>query len=287
MDRSGADHWCESAIHTLAELEGRRLQEVEFLLAKLVLEKYYRDNGEIREDRPERHRFDRGVQVWRFPDVLRITREWTRTCLHCSDNTFPQMLLFIELAHNAAERIQKPIQTTGVGQKAIRPILAPYDVFGSTRYVQFDTPKPVYPTDPKKCHVNYVVADTESWEQKMAQALEEMDEVIRYVKNDHLGFAIPYSIDNEQKHYFPDFILHIDDGQGAENPLNMVIEVTGERRPDKVVKVTVAQTFWIPAANNHGGFGRWAFLEIVDPWNAKSVIRNALNEQTLLTAERA
>ena len=28
---------------------------------------------------------------------------------------------------------------------------------------------------------------------------------------------------------------------------------------DKEVKVTTAQTLWIPAVNNHGEFGRWAF----------------------------
>jgi len=30
--------------------------------------------------------------------------------------------------------------------------------------------------------------------------------------------------------------------------------------------------------NNHGGFGRWAFIEITDPWNAKNEIRTALKE---------
>lgn len=29
--------------------------------------------------------------------------------------------------------------------------------------------------------------------------------------------------------------------------------------------------------NNHGGFGSWAFLEIVDPWDAKKAIREFLN----------
>ena len=29
--------------------------------------------------------------------------------------------------------------------------------------------------------------------------------------------------------------------------------------------------------NNHGGFGSWAFLEIVDPWDAKTAIREFLN----------
>ncbi len=28
----------------------------------------------------------------------------------------------------------------------------------------------------------------------------------------------------------------------------------------------------------HGGFGRWAFVEVTDPWDAKNTIRAALGE---------
>ncbi len=75
----------------------------------------------------------------------------------------------------------------------LKPILRPYDTLGSTRYVDFDTTRPVYATRADKCHISHVVADTESWEQKMAQTLEDMDEVVRYVKNHNLGFTIPYT----------------------------------------------------------------------------------------------
>lgn len=33
---------------------------------------------------------------------------------------------------------------------------------------------------------------------------------------------------------------------------------------------------WILEVTNHGGFGRWAFLEIVDPWDAKRTIQGFL-----------
>jgi type III restriction enzyme len=29
----------------------------------------------------------------------------------------------------------------------------------------------------------------------------------------------------------------------------------------------------VPAVNNHGGFGRWGFLEITDPWDAANTMR--------------
>ena len=112
----------------------------------------------------------------------------------------------------------------------------------------------------------------------MAQALEEMDEVLCYAKNHNLGFTIPYILNGEEKNYIPDFLVRIRDG--ADDPLNLLIEVTGERTKDKAAKVSTARNLWVPAVNNHEGFGRWAFLEIADPWDAKNTIRAALRSGT-------
>ena len=251
----------ESSIHTLDDLKARRKQEVTFLLAKLVLERYFRDD-------------ESNTKPWLFPQLLRITRNWLAACVTCKDNTFPQLLLLIEFAHDAADRIYRAIVASDSGEKTLKPVLRPYDTVGSTRYVDFDTTRSRYPTRADKCHVSHIVADTESWEQKMTQALEDMEEVICYVKNDHLGFNIPYTINGEEHHYIPDFIVRIDDGHGEDDPLNLIVEVTGERRKDKAAKVATAKTLWVPAVNHHGGFGRWAFLEMDDPWNAVNCIRD-------------
>jgi type III restriction enzyme len=176
-------------------LKKHRDNEVAFLLAKLTLEKYFRQDNEQRTDRPSVHRFDADVKGWLFP---------------------PQLLLLVEFAHDAADRIYKAIVESAAGTPALKPILRSYDAVGSTRYVDFDTTKAVYTTAPEKCHISHVVADTGSREQKMAQVVEDMPEVVRYVKNQGLGFTIPY-------------------------------------------------TLWVAAVNNHGGFGRWEFVEITDP----------------------
>jgi type III restriction enzyme len=273
----------ESSIHTLDDLKRRREQEVAFLLAKLALEHYFRDD-------------EGNGKPWLFPQILRISKRWLSECVTLKDNTFPQLLLLIEFAHDAADRIYKSIVASEEGEKAIKPILKPYDTLGSTRNVDFDTIRPVYSTDPAKCHISHVVADTASWEQKMATALEEMDEVISYVKNHNLGFAIPYTMNGEERNYYPDFLARIKfpsppaslagdntpfpsplagEGQG-EGEINLIIEVTGENKKDKAAKVSTASTLWVPAVNNHGGFGFWAFLEIQDPWDAIQAIRAAL-----------
>jgi type III restriction enzyme len=253
----------ETSIHTLDDLKKKREQEVAFLLAKLVLEKYFRDDAG-------------NTKPWMFPQILSITRRWLSECVTCKDNTFPQMLLLIELAHDAADRIYKAIVASTHQEKILKPILRPYDPVGSTRYVDFDTTRNVYATREDKCHINFVVADTESWEQKMAQTLEDMDEVTCYVKNQNLGFTIPYTINGEEHNYMPDFIVRIDDGYGKENPLNLIVEVSGEARKDKAAKVSTARDLWVEAVNNHGGFGRWGFIEISDPWDAANTIRAAL-----------
>ena len=258
----------ESVIHTLYDLQIHREQEVDFALAKLVLERYFRDT--------EGH-----TKPWLFPQLLRIVRHWRAECLILKDNTFPQLLLLHDLADDAAERIYQAIVQSTASEKTLTPILRPYDTVGSTRYVDFDTTRSVYPTDPAKCHISHVVADTGSWEQKMAQALEEMDEVVCYVKNHGLGFTIPYTLNGQERQYTPDFILQV--AQTSEvletsevsddDLLNLIVEVSGEARKDKAAKVATARNLWVPAMNNHGGFGRWAFIEITDPWDAKNTIR--------------
>jgi type III restriction enzyme len=240
-------------------------------LAKLTLEKYFRDD-------------DGNDKPWLFPQLLRISKRWLAECVTLKDNTFPQLLLLIEFAHDAADRIYKSIVASTDGTAALKPIPLPYDTVGSTRYVDFDTTRAVFATRPDKCHISHVVADTDSWEQKMAAVLEGMPEVIRYVKNHNLSFTIPYTLNGEEKNYVPDFIACIEDGGGPTDLLNLIIEVTGEKKKDKAAKSSTARTLWVPAVNNHGGFGRWAFIEVPDPWNAQKFIGDFL---TKLRAESA
>lgn len=254
----------ESSIHTLDDLKRRRPNEVAFLLARLTLEKYFRDD-------------DGNDKPWLFPQLLGIAKRWLAECVTLKDNTFPQLLLLIEFAHDAADRIYKAIVASTDGTAALKPILRPYDTLGSTRYVDFDTTRSVFATRADKCHISHVVADTDSWEQKMAETLEEMPEVVRYVKNHNLGFTIPYTLNGEEKNYIPDFIACIEDGHESADLLNLLIEVTGEKKKDKAAKVATARTLWVPAINNHGGFGRWSVIEVDDPWDSQNRIRKFLS----------
>jgi len=249
----------ESSIHTLNGLKARREQEITFLLAKRILENYFTDP-------------DGNPKVWLFPQLVQLSKQWLDRSLTCSSEAFPQLLMMAQLSHRAAEKIYAGIVQASPDKAILKPIMRPYDPVITTSVVDFDTIKQVYPT--KKSHVNYVAAHTESWEQKLAQILDEMPEIVSYVKNEGLRFTIPYVIEGTSANYLPDFIARVDFGSG-EN-LTLIVEVTGQKRKEKEAKASTARSLWVPAINNHGGFGKWAFIEITDPWFAADSIRDAL-----------
>ena len=199
----------------LDDLKLRRPQEVAFRIAKRVLDTYFRaaQNAE---------------QPWLFPQVLAITERWLAECVVLKDKAFPQMLLIAEWEHDAADRIHRAIVRGTAGEQRIMPILRPYDPIGSTRYVDFTTTKAVYAIE--KSPLNYLVMDSR-WEAKLGQVLDEMDEVVAYVKNQGLNFTIPYTFEGEAANYVPDLIVRVNDG--APEPLDLIIEVTGEHRREK------------------------------------------------------
>lgn len=259
----------EGSIHKLDDLKEHREQEVAFFLAKNVLAKYFTSVE------PDSSEAAPNYKPFLFPQVYEITKKWMQECLTLGDNTFTQLLLLYELADVAATKIWNSILKAEKGKKVLMPVLEPYDTMGYTRFVNFHTARPVYTTKADKCHISHVVCDTESWEQKMAQVIESMEETLSYVKNtQHLGFYIPYSKAGESHRYLPDFIVRLKNPQG--DITNLIVEVTGESKKDKENKAETANNLWIPAINNHGGFGHWAYIEIRNPWNVEKEIRGIL-----------
>jgi type III restriction enzyme len=191
------------------------------------------------------------------------------------DDTFKQLLLWSQHGHNAADKIYRAIVAAHEGEVRVMPVLSPAGPVGATDGVDFETARPTYATRADKCHVSHVVADTEAWEQKVAQALEDRTDVLAYVKNTNLGFFIPYTIDGIERRYYPDFVARV--MHEAVGPVNVILEVTGRREQDKAAKVETAKALWVPAVNNQGGYGQWAFVEVTDPWNAKQSLTEALD----------
>ena len=75
---------------------------------------------------------------------MRITSRWIDECVlpYMKDGAFPQLLLFVEFSHTAADKIRQAIYAGTRGEKRLLPNLAPYDPISSTDGVWFETRKP-------------------------------------------------------------------------------------------------------------------------------------------------
>ena len=108
-----------------------------------------------------------------FGRCKRIVRRWLdEGYLVCTGGTRPAMVTYLEMADKAAELIYSACQRAMGKDKGIKAILDPYNPHGSTTHVSFNTTKePLWTTAPSKCHVNYVVCDSD-WEAELARVVE-------------------------------------------------------------------------------------------------------------------
>jgi type III restriction enzyme len=199
-------------------------------------------------------------QLHLFGQLKRIVRQWVDTCLKCEGGTFPAQLRYATIADLACEKIIAAIVRSQVGEKRPKVVLDPYAPEGSTANANFYSSKDAYETDPRRSHLNYAVLDS-GWEGEFCRVVESHPLVRAYVKNQGMGFEVPYRFGSEMKRYIPDFIVRIDDGHGENDLLNLVAEVKGYRREDAKEKKSTMETYWVPGVNTMEEYGRWAFAE--------------------------
>lgn len=233
---------------TLKEWRARlRDQEAAFRIAKQVCDRWLEDNGA--EAVP--------VQVL-FPNVMFAAKRFLAEKLVLMGGSQARDILLVGQYMQAAigslyEAIRKGSKSDS-SEIAVVPQGAAG--LGSTLYVDFHTTKRVYPVE--RSHLNAMVADTSSWEQSAGFLLDSHPGVARWVKNDRLGFFIPWRKSGVSARYIPDFIVTLDNG------INVVVEIKGQVIDSADAKKVAAQR-WVQAVNRLGQHGRWAYLFVTDP----------------------
>ncbi|MEL6709369.1 MAG: DEAD/DEAH box helicase family protein [Pseudomonadota bacterium] len=235
--------------HTLSLKEAQNLRPstIAMNLAKDVLNRHFIDQ----DGEPKYHLFGQ---------IKSICRRWIdEDYLRCPGDTEPWMLsMYPQIAAIAADKIKTAIDRAASGDAKIKAVVDPYNPNGSSRFVSFNTTKDVRETDPRKCHVNYVVSDSD-WEAEFSRVAENHPKVISYVKNQGLGFTVPYKDGDTAREYVPDFIVQIDDGRGDDDPLNLIVEIKGMKNEQVKLKKETMTEKWVPGVNSLGAYGRWAF----------------------------
>lgn len=209
-------------------------------------------------------------QLYLFGQLKRIAKEWLDNYLVCKGGTYPAQLKYKTLADMAADKIVAGVNRAFADT---RPVVAEPDEYnptGSSSAVNRPTTKQdLYETDARRCQVNYVVLDSD-WEAEFCRVAEQHPKVRAYVKNHGLGFEVPYTLGGEKRTYIPDFIVLVDDGQGKDDPLHLVVEIKGYRREDAKEKKATMETLWVPGVNHTRRFGRWAFAEFTDVYEMQA-----------------
>jgi len=246
----------ESVELNVKHLDGMRQSTILFNLTKYLLYNKYRDPNED----PKMHLFGQ---------LKRIVRQWIDGgYLRCTGSTFPAQVLYQEIADMACNKIKAAITEAMIGDRPIKAILDAYNPIGSTSHVSFNTSKQtLWQTAPNKSHINWVVCDSD-WESEFARVAESHPRVRSYVKNQGLGFEVPYLYGSTPRKYIPDFIVQIDDGR--DDLLNLIVEIKGFRGEDAKQKASTMRNYWVTGVNNLGKFGRWEFAEFTSVFEIDS-----------------
>lgn len=283
IDGATVPSWVESAgivgkNEVIEGIKQTREQALAFEIATRVLQRFYTSQG---DERP-----------WLFPRLVEFTREWLRECVHLGHGYSLGYLSLSEPQQIAAEAIYNAItrlESEDARRPRLRPILRSFGATGSTDTVRFDTRKKTIETT--YSHVSHVTLDGKEgneWEKKVAKVCEGLaadGHITSYVKNDQLGFAVPYVHKGVSHQYWPDFLLKLNRGATVdaidpEMPRYLIVEVSGSQKspgPTKE-KARTARDSWCVAVNNHGGFGRWGYIELgkAEVADADHVLREAI-----------
>lgn len=252
----------------LEDIRRARTQRIAFELARMLAERPFAAHD--------------GVQrPWLFPQLVSICQRWLEECVSTEPPVTKGYLLLTQVGALAAEKVfDSIVRYPDSRPSVLMPLIRRFDPCGSTDEVRFLTRKVVMDPPPAKSHLNHVVLDGargNSWEEGLARMLEDDRRVKAYVKNERLGFTIPYVHEGRSHEYVPDFLvrLHItpDDVERT-----LIVEVSGSRKSPgpTVAKADTARNQWCAAVNNWGEFGRWGYVEVRNPAQEAGLLADAI-----------
>jgi type III restriction enzyme len=228
--------------------EQNHLQTIEFEIARYVLEQLIGVNGGVSDQKRRVLRLQSRHQL--FPQVYRFVQEYVERKVNFQ-GSHPCELGLLKYVERIVERLRDGIEPDqSEGEPPLLPVLFKYEPVSSTANVQFLTKRAVFAT--QRSHINYVVADTQTWESSAAFRLEQSRAVTFYARNDHMDFRIPYEYQGIDHNYEPDYLVRL------KNDTTLILEIKGYEDDQDKAKHNAAKR-WVSAVNNWKQLGRWDF----------------------------
>lgn len=203
---------------------------------------------------------------WRlFAQVVKIVERFIKSNNICvtdvdDDELRTKMTILFNMS-KVVTHVCKFIRSENIESRRI--IMHPTKPKGSTSDMRlWHTKKPTGPA--LKSHINLAVYDS-TWEMDVGNELDQNEQVVSWVKNSKIGFAIKYRYEGVLHDYYPDFLIRL------QNNINLVLEIKG-RDDDQNREKRRYLDEWINVVNEDGNYGTWVWDVAFSPFNVQAII---------------
>lgn len=253
-----------------AYYEENHVESIKFEIARQILERLTSNNAAMVKDARTARVLALQSRHQLFPQVFRFVDQYFRHKVAFGDCR-PSEVGLTRYANQIVGRLATSIEPDAdQGEPPLLPVLNKTKPIGTTADVDFKTVKPTRAT--QQSHVDQVVLDTATWEASAAFYLEQAARaglIDHYVRNEGLGFTIPFEFHDVGRAYIPDFLVKLNDGP------TLILEIKGFEDNEDRAKHDAARQ-WVRAVNNWGRLGRWDFEICRNPQTLGSLLRKVI-----------
>ena len=191
-----------------------------------------------------------------FEELLDVAQRYLDGRTRTLDGADPRDVGVYFWRRQVVDVLETAIRGTGDGRTAAVPMLGNPEWLDTSRLRRFRWTGLV--AAGKKCHTNKAPCHTDL-EKQFADFLDRSKDVVRWFKNERLGFSMTYYEGNRPRQYHPDFLVTAREVDGRE--VLWVIETKGEIRSNTRLKSEAAELWCQRMSTTRYGSWRYLFVQ--------------------------
>ncbi len=187
-----------------------------------------------------------------FDELLGVTSAYFEQRLLTVGTSDPRDAGIYYWRQRAINVLETAIRNSKSGQTRAVPILGDPEYLDSRQLKRFQWTG--ITVKGRKCHTSLVPCHTDL-ERQFADFLDGASDVIRYFKNERLGFSVTYYENNRPRQYYPDFVVLV---READEEVWWLAETKGEIRPNTALKQQAAEAWCEKMSGTR--YGHWQYV---------------------------
>ena len=191
-----------------------------------------------------------------FEELLDVAQRYLAGRTRALDGADPRDVGVYFWRRQVADVLETAIRGAGAGRTAAVPMLGNPEWLDTAGLRRFRWTGVV--ATGRKCHTNKAPCHTDL-EKQFADFLDRSKDVVRWFKNERLGFSVTYYEGNRPRQYHPDFLVTAHEDDGRE--VMWVVETKGEIRPNTKLKSEAAELWCQRMSTTRHGSWRYLFVE--------------------------